>query len=148
MSVNSINQSSSTTTDTGTKIVKAGEGMDKDAFLRILSAELSNQDPENASDGTQYVAQMAQFASLEQMANLNNSIRFSNCSSLIGKQVVLNSINDNGDLYSGTVKGVSRDGDSINLNVLVGQKKDSNGNMVDDIEEFSDSDVIEVKGAS
>lgn len=148
MPVNSVDQSSATTTDMGTKIVKAGEGMDKDAFLRILSAELSNQDPENASDGTQYVAQMAQFASLEQMANLNNSIRFSNSSSLIGKEVILDSLDENGQLYSGIVKSTSKDGDNIYLNVLVGQKKDSNGQMVDDIEQFSDSDVIEVQDAS
>lgn len=49
-------------------------GFDKDTFLRILTTQLSNQDPMNAGDNTQYIAQMAQFSSLEQMQNLNSTM--------------------------------------------------------------------------
>lgn len=49
-------------------------GLDKNAFLKILTAQLSNQDPMNAKDNTEYVAQMAQFSSLEQTQNLNATI--------------------------------------------------------------------------
>ena len=42
----------------------------KDAFLRLLIAELSNQDPLNPMDDREFIAQMAQFSALEQMTNM------------------------------------------------------------------------------
>lgn len=147
MSVSGVSSTSNTTSN-GTPIVKPNQDMDQNAFLKILSAELANQDPTNATDGTQYVAQMAQFAGLEQMANLNNTMKLSGMTGLIGKSVVLDSLDSNGDLYSGVVKSVSKDGDTVNLNVVVGQEKDSSGNMVDDVEQFDSDDVLEVENNS
>ena len=43
----------------------------KDAFLRLLIAQLSNQDPLNPMDDREFIAQMAQFSALEQMTNMN-----------------------------------------------------------------------------
>jgi flagellar basal-body rod modification protein FlgD len=69
----------------------------KDAFLQILMAQLQNQDPTKPMDDSQFIAQMAQFSSLEQMTNLttafekfaevqeqNQVIEYSN---FVGKQV-------------------------------------------------------------
>lgn len=134
----STGQASSTTTAKGTKIVKDTNEMDKNAFLRILTAELSNQDPENAKDSTAYVAQMAQFASLEQMANLNSTMSIVGASSLIGRQVKLNAVDDNGNQYVGTVLGAKKDGNSINLNIQVQE----NGKAVS--KEFPYSSVLEI----
>ena len=39
---------------------------DKAVFLQLLVAQLKNQDPLAPSDGTQFVAQLAQFSNLEQ----------------------------------------------------------------------------------
>ena len=99
----------SVATDRGTRIVKKGQEMDKNSFLKILSAELSNQDPTNAKDGTEFVAQMAQFASLEQMTNLNSTIAFSTSSSLVGKMVAFDSYDGKGMQYGGTVKAVYKE---------------------------------------
>lgn len=140
-----INQASSTKTSKGTKIVKAGEDMDKNAFLKILAAELSNQDPNNAKDGTEYVAQMAQFSGLEQMANLNTSMRLTGANSLIGKDVTLRKYDEKGILYSGQVENVVKNGDEIKLNVAVGKEKDKDGNIVDKYQEFSVDDVSGIK---
>ncbi len=48
--------------------------MDKDAFLRLMIAQLQNQDPLEPMDGTDYSAQLAQFSSLEQLNNINESL--------------------------------------------------------------------------
>jgi flagellar basal-body rod modification protein FlgD len=50
--------------------VQQGGGTDtlgsEDMFLKLLVAQLKNQNPENPTDGTQFVAQLAQFTQLEQ----------------------------------------------------------------------------------
>ena len=44
-------------------------------FLQLLVTQLKNQDPTNPVDGTQFVAQLAQFSQLEQMINMNSSLQ-------------------------------------------------------------------------
>ena len=46
----------------------------KDAFLKILITQLSNQDPLDPLKDKDFIAQMAQFSTLEQMTNMNKSI--------------------------------------------------------------------------
>jgi len=45
-----------------------------DTFLTLLVAQLKNQDPLNPQDGTQFVAQLAQFNSLEQLISINQRL--------------------------------------------------------------------------
>ncbi len=69
----------------------------KDDFLKILITQLQNQDPSNPMDDREFIAQMAQFSSLEQMTNMNTAIQklaslqssqnLVQHSELIGKQV-------------------------------------------------------------
>lgn len=53
---------------------KPKNGLDKDAFLRLLTTQLSNQDPLNPMEDREFIAQLAQFSSLEQMQELNKNI--------------------------------------------------------------------------
>ena len=45
--------------------------LDKDDFLKMLSAQIQNQNPMNPTDQKQFTQEMAQFSQLEQMTNLN-----------------------------------------------------------------------------
>lgn len=95
--------------------------LDKDAFLQILAAQLKYQDPLSGGDNTQYVTQLAQFSTLEQMQNLNTSLSemlylqyMQYGSQLVGKSVTLN---DGQQEIQGVVEKLSmRNGD---VNIIV-----------------------------
>ena len=48
--------------------------VDKNVFLQLLVSQLRNQDPLNPTDGTAFVAQLAQFQQLEQSLNMSADI--------------------------------------------------------------------------
>lgn len=48
--------------------------LDKDAFLKLLVTQLANQNPLNPIEDKEFIAQLAQFSSLEQMQNLNKNV--------------------------------------------------------------------------
>lgn len=50
------------------------KGLGKDAFMKLLVAQLRNQDPLNPLQGTDFIAQTAQFTSLEQLQQINQSL--------------------------------------------------------------------------
>ena len=52
---------------------KVGNNLGKDEFLKILMTQLQNQDPTNPMKDNEFIAQMAQFSSLEQMTNMTQS---------------------------------------------------------------------------
>lgn len=108
-------------TSRGTRVIKAGEDMDKNAFLKILSAELSNLDPTANNDSTQYVTQMAQFTSMEQMTNLNNTLSNSSAYNLVGKGVTLNAYDSQGAPYTGVVQAVTGTNGDYTLSVQVNE---------------------------
>jgi flagellar basal-body rod modification protein FlgD len=59
---------------TDTANANKGTTLDKNAFLSLLTEQLKNQDPTQPMDNTAFVAQLAQFSSLEQMSNVNDNL--------------------------------------------------------------------------
>lgn len=87
------------------------KAMDKDAFLKILVTQLQYQDPTQPMDDKQFISQMAQFSSLEQMNNVAtgmNSLSQVNAmsygSQLLGNQVTY--VDANNQEMSGVVSAV------------------------------------------
>lgn len=76
-----IDQSSSKTTARNT-----GD-LGKNDFLNLMVTQLRYQDPLNPTDDKEFIGQMAQFSSLEQMQNMNTSLSSVKAFNLIGKHV-------------------------------------------------------------
>ena len=51
------------------------QGLDQKAFLRLMTTQLTTQDPFNPVDNTQMVAQMAQFSQVAGIAEMNQTLR-------------------------------------------------------------------------
>lgn len=75
---------------------KTGSSLDKDDFLLLLVTQMKYQDPLEPSSNTEYVAQLAQFSSLEQMQNLNQTTTNTSAYSLVGKEVYIESTSSTG----------------------------------------------------
>jgi len=95
--------------------------LDKDDFLKILLTQLSHQDPTAPMEDKEFVAQMAQFSTLEQMTNLSsefsklsNVISNNHALSLLGRVV---EIQDGDSIVSGVVEEISgRDFPQLRVN--------------------------------
>ncbi|MCA9000897.1 MAG: flagellar biosynthesis protein FlgD [Planctomycetes bacterium] len=48
--------------------------LDKDAFMQLLVAQMKNQDPTEPTSNEQFIAQLAQFSSLEEMQGVNENL--------------------------------------------------------------------------
>lgn len=75
--INGTNPLSNTTnTASGNQSISAAtnDAMGKDDFLKLLITQLKNQDPLQPVDNKDFIAQMTQFSSLEQMNNVSKSM--------------------------------------------------------------------------
>ena len=98
--------------------------IDKDGFLKLLVAQLQHQDPSSPQDSSQFAAQMAQFSTVEQLANLAKtsaksakSAAMSQAVGLLGKAVSY--LGQDGQSVQGTVQRVDA-GDDVPTLVVDG----------------------------
>ncbi|MER2262368.1 MAG: flagellar hook assembly protein FlgD [Psychrobacillus sp.] len=123
------------------KTKTTGNGtLGKDEFLKILMAQLQNQDPTNPMKDNEFIAQMAQFSSLEQMTNLTNAFeKFADAqqqtqmieySNFVGKQVKWHELTDKKDEAgkpitnegTGSIAGVKFINGSVEFTLSDGKK--------------------------
>ncbi|WP_294374540.1 flagellar hook capping FlgD N-terminal domain-containing protein [uncultured Clostridium sp.] len=97
-------------TSRGTAIVNSNTELGQNAFLNILVAELSNMDPTQDQDSTAYVTQMAEFASIEQLNNLNTTMQDFAYQQMVGHVGILSELDDNGDNKFGLITQVFKSG--------------------------------------
>ncbi|MCP3761996.1 flagellar hook assembly protein FlgD [Domibacillus sp. A3M-37] len=110
----------------------------KDEFLKILMAQLQNQDPLSPMEDKDFIAQMAQFSSLEQMTNMTSMIekmvqaqtasQMINYQSFVGKNVVWHKLTDQKDADgqpvvetgNGTVASIKFAGENVQFTLADG----------------------------
>lgn len=109
-----------------------GNSLGQEDFMKILLTQLTYQDPLKPMDNQQFMAQMAQFTSLEQTQQLNEKM-----ATLISNQAALQSvgligrtvdINTGGASLTGTVAALSLAGESPSITV-----RTSSGAMLQNI---------------
>lgn len=96
--------------DTQTQRVTAPDQFGKDAFMKLLVAQLKYQNPLSPMDGNEFLAQQAQFTMLEKLQEIADgsaeqiaTAGFQTAAGLLGKKVTWT---DNaGDVQSGLVTG-------------------------------------------
>jgi flagellar basal-body rod modification protein FlgD len=84
--ISGVSDTSSLFQTQGTKEASLG----KDDFLKLLIAQLQNQDPLNPADATQFTSQLAQFSQLEQLSNMSTKLdTFAGMASQVERQSAL-----------------------------------------------------------
>lgn len=107
--------------DTQTRTSKSELG--KDDFLNLLVTQLRYQDPLKPMEDKEFIAQMAQFTSLEQMQNLNKSMSSIQAAGMIGRTIKAEVSGENGtELVYGTVISSKEINGEIYLNLDNGRQ--------------------------
>lgn len=111
---------SSVNNSTSSSSQASGSALDMNDFLMLLAAQFQNQDVMNPTENTEFIAELAQFSSLQAMNELSQYSERQYASSLVGKTVVVGGYDQTGTYVTkqGVVQSAtfSSDGCSIIVN--------------------------------
>ena len=132
-----VETASQTSVKNSTK--SSNNGMDKEAFLQLLVAQMKYQDPLEPTSNTEYISQYAQFSQVEQMQNMSSSMDLQRASSLVGKEVYIKTTTSSGDtkLVQGKVDYVSYENNKAYL--YINEQKYS----IDDLDSVVDAEYLD-----
>ncbi len=104
-------------------------------FLKLMTEQMKNQDFQNPTDNAEYIAQLAQFNSLQQMQQLSYFANASFATSLVGKTVTMAAVNKSGETEKVTdvVTAVKMNG--TDFEIIVGGKTFSTKNLMEVVTE-------------
>ncbi|MCG3210060.1 MAG: hypothetical protein FOGNACKC_03689 [Anaerolineae bacterium] len=123
MSVSGVSAANSTTkTTSGASHATASQDLGQDAFMQLLLAQLRNQDPLEPMKDSDFIAQLAQFNSLNEMTKMSQNI---------DELVKAQALGQGAALIGKTVRGLGSDGQTL-TGVVTGLQI-SGGNVVLDI---------------
>jgi flagellar basal-body rod modification protein FlgD len=75
VSVSGISSNSGSSNDSTGAAAGRETKLGQDAFMRLLTTQLANQDPLKPQDNGEFIAQLAQFSSLEKLTSIETSIK-------------------------------------------------------------------------
>lgn len=105
-----------------TQAIAGNRQLGQEEFLKLLVTQLTNQDPLSPQDDKDFVAQMAQFSSVEGISNMGSSLNRIQAASLVGKTVDASVMNSGSSMpITGVVKAVSFRSDGVHLSVNDGR---------------------------
>ena len=87
----------------------------KDDFLKLFVAQLQHQDPMNPMEDSDFMGQMAQFSTLEQITNVASANEMSQSLGLLGKTVTY--VDKDRVTHTGVVQAVDTKGGAARLTV-------------------------------
>ena len=131
---------SSTSSSTASKAAEKAS-IDYDSFLKLLIAQMKNQDPTDPMDASEQIAQLATFSQVEQSIQMNSNLEtlitgnaLTNASSYIGKTITSADEKTTGVIasvrvYSDTMVATTAEGKEIpiTVGVRVGTKPTTSG---------------------
>ncbi|KPF42035.1 flagellar hook assembly protein FlgD [Rhizobium sp. AAP43] len=133
MAVDAVTSATSTTTTTTSSSASAAASasVDYDSFLKLLIAQMQNQDPTNPMDASEQISQLATFSQVEQSIQMNSNLEtlitgnaLTNASNYIGKTITSADEKTSGvvasvRVYSDTMVATTTDGKEIPIVVGV-----------------------------
>ena len=93
------------------------DSLGQDDFLSLMVEQMKNQDFTNPTDNSEYIAQMAQFSSVQQIQQMTYYTNATYATSLVGKTVVIGKTEDSGDVFkdAGVVSSVKMNGNDFDI---------------------------------
>jgi flagellar basal-body rod modification protein FlgD len=141
--VGSVTGIAATTSSSPLASTSGANGLGKQDFLKLLIAQLRNQDPLKPMEDREFIAQLAQFSTLEALQNLEKKLEGNTGSQAVGQAAVLIGKRVEATLSSGAsisglvsevrlIAGVPRlivNGQEVEMNrlTLIGGQTDATG---------------------